>query len=296
MKTVLLKVLLIFLLQFLVRDFLWSQPVLFPSTYYAEIDFKITENNKLKIPVRLPKFDEPKWLIFDNFANTMLHADSVLPVYGTGSKIMNLPIHSVNGTKVKSSINRLNAAIELGNIAINNVTYMKTVFLPNEAFGVLGRNVTRSGVWFFDFNTNKLILANSIDKIDISSNCKVLDVKFNFVEDIIFTPKIEGKEVKLKLDFGYAGMVLLPAKVLNKYRFSDTTSKLVELGSLSGSSLTTKIYATDKRMEMGGEMYNVNLESYSSYESKNGLVGLGFFRQYRYLIIDYSKGKLYVGK
>src|SRR5690606_12850406 len=172
----------------------------------------------------------------------------------------------------------------------------KTVFLPNEAFGVLGRNVTRSGVWFFDFNTNKLILANSIDKIDIPSSCNVLDVKFNFVEDIIFTPQNEGKEVKRKLDFGYAGMVLLPAKVLNKYRFSDTTSKLVELGSLSGSSFTTKIYATDKRMEMGGEMYNVNLESYSSYESKNGLVGLGFFRQYRYLIIDYSKGKLYVGK
>lgn len=187
----------------------------------------------------------------------------------------------------------------LGNVLISKAAFFKMpadrTFATDTTFpkfdGLLGVSLMRDGVWKIDFAHNIITFASNMDSLK-GIDDKILFAKSN-VFDIFKTEAVfNDLRIKLAVDLGASSNVLLPLdemKKLNNFKFAVRTTKNVK--TVAGTSEIERYQLTNEKATINNHTYNVKVDG-----TKTGIsiLGLNFFRQFKYIIIDYPAGKMYV--
>lgn len=184
-------------------------------------------------------------------------------------------------------------SVFIDNVAFSNVLVYNINDTSYRNNGVIGENIISLGAWMFDFDDGEVTFASSIDSLDlIPMYTRMLPSTFN---DNIFTiePTFEnGVKKKFDVDFGFSGSAALPLKDFNEIsgmqrqhsypaRFSTPAGEQVVTNTLS--------YAT---VSLGTD--SVKMTWFSNNKLTESVVGLEFFKQFEFVVLDYPNKKIYV--
>ncbi|MEY2923096.1 MAG: hypothetical protein RL108_1722, partial [Bacteroidota bacterium] len=96
--------------------------------------------------------------------------------------------HYFNSTSTDANKIKIESEIVLGNLTLGDLKVNNFKFHVKESFpfdcyntidGILGNDILNQGVFFFDNDAKKLIVTNSINKIDDLKDFKRLPIKIN---------------------------------------------------------------------------------------------------------------------
>jgi len=249
-----------------------------PKEFKTAMAFEIRDG-KLFIPTYWGKEKVKQLLAFDTHAPTWADS-SILNNNNSVSRINNLLFRTttIDGTKLTGSIYRCDS-IRLGSVRFDKVIIYN---IPSDSNGlntrglkaVFGDNLISMGIWKIDFNNSLITFASSLDSIDLQNSTKL---PAEFSDNIISIDAVfpNGNHKKLAVDFGYSGSL-----ILSRTQFAEMIS------SEKPDSVS------NQRINIGNRKYAAIL--HFSETIKESLLGLGFFRQFKFVILDYRNKSIYV--
>lgn len=205
--------------------------------------------------------------------------------------------HYFNSASTDANKIKVESEIVLGNLALGDLKVNNFKFHTKESFpfdchntidGILGNDILNQGVFFFDNDAKKLIVTNSINKIDDLKEFKRLPIKIN-LGDIILK---KNKEV-FTLDSGYSyGFILTNRK---SFLYNDTCESKIfmqNINALNSSRLKETIYQNGD-LCLAGNKYSGIIQFTDGFDT-NILGSYWFFANN--IIIDIDKKVIYLKK
>ncbi len=267
-----------------------------PKQFKTEIPFEI-RNGKLFIPTYWDKDKTKQFVAFDTHAPTWADS-SILNNNYSMSRKKNLffKTRTIDGRKLTGSVYVCDS-IRLGSVKFNDVTIYDISSSSNHDSrtginAVFGDNLISMGIWKIDFENRLLIFTSSLDSINGLQNAVKLPSEFS--ENIIMVDAVFSNHIhrKLSVDFGYNGSVILP----KQFAETDTSSKKVltngsVLNTLAGIHYTND-FVLAERINIGSNNYSIIVHFNEAI--KENLLGLGFFLQFKFVILDYKNKAIYV--
>jgi hypothetical protein len=192
-------------------------------------------------------------------------------------------------------------SVYLGDVAIAGPSFIKMPGSNKAADtsypqfdGILGMSLLRNGVWKIDFETMQLCFTNSIDSLGNTQD-KILFAGSNLFDVFQANVQLDGLEKKVSVDFGAnMGMMLSLEDMKQLTHFKQATQKTGTQKTAAGVSAITTYRLPAEQVKIGDQAFTVKVVG--SERQSTAVIGLDFFRQFRYVIIDYPKGKLYVAR
>lgn len=271
---------------------------------------------KTSIPIRIGKFIElstywgenkyKKILIFDTGASYTTADSSITTDKNIATLIGKAPFAARTPDGKKTYVEFYSTeTISIGDVSFNPVVFISSSLSNfSNAFnksaetpvGLFGINLLSKGIWKINFKDSTLTFTSSIDSIGNITELTEVPIHKNlnssFSLDATFKNSISRK---LTIDFGFNGMILLPKDVFENI---DTENQAVSRDTLT-TTLASISKTTIKKLE--GENVTISNKIYSSQIVTNdivnfSLIGLRFFTQFDYVILDFPKSKLYLPK
>jgi hypothetical protein len=267
------------------------------AEFKTEILFEI-QDGKILIPTYWGKDKMRKLLVFDTHAPTWADS-SVLNNNFSVSRIKNLfyKTTTIDGVKLTGDVYRCDS-IRLGSISFDNVIIYNISSANHDVNrtrinSAFGDNLISLGIWKIDFENNLITFASSLDSITGLQNTTRLPSEFN--DNIISIDASFSKHIhrKLAVDLGYNGSVVIPKQQPGEIDTSFDTAQTTKtvLKTLSGNHYANDIVSVG-RINIGSRSYPAIL--HSSGVIKEGLLGLEFFRQFKFVVLDYRNKSIYV--
>lgn len=272
-----------------------------PAQYRTTIPFQVV-NGVIRINVKIND-DADAIMSLDNNSPTSIIADSLY-------LLKNLtPLHFKAGLLTPDqSFGMMNLYQYRGGFRIGQVLYnnfyirghhstgiVNADSLNRTETGILGYDIIRNGIWIFDFKNNILRIASDIGEADLPEDAIKISARFNISNRIFLRTKIEGCKQKVLLDLGYNGSVLIPQKEFNKIHFKGNAEKLEGMSaSLSGQRKASYQRVKNAGMVIDGNNFTADVISNNIVSIRHGLLGVSFFQQYHFLILDFVNHAVYM--
>lgn len=277
-----------------------NNEIIEPAKFKTVLPFELTKEGILIVTTYWGKEHKPIPLQFDNGAPTTVDSltkttltniqetnthdkDRMMP---TGQKITNHFLVAPN--------------VQFGGINVQNVAFLETPYIGHSPTGLLGRNIQKKGIWKIDFLHKSITFTNNIDSIGSLDQAKSLPVKFDYFDKITVKVKMEDATSEvMDVDFGYNGAVILP---LDKFTKLAKAKKNSYVRKATGTATTlagvrsTNYYVIDHGILSFKDDTYLDFEIASSDIERNNLLGLGFFSQFEFVIIDYINKAIYLSK
>lgn len=269
--------------------------VIEPAKFRTNIPFEFTEGGSIIVTTAWGKAHQPIKLKFDNAAPTTVDSitkATLSDVQETGEKDKDRLMPT--GQKITSRF-LLTDNVQLGDINVKKVAFLQVPFAQRPAQGLLGRNILKKGIWKIDFENKMITFTNSLDSIGGLDKAKELPVKFDYFDRITVKMKMENTVTDVfEVDFGYNGAVTLPYDKFRKVAKDSYVRKASGTLSTAAGTVETNFYILKHGvLDFKGDTY-LDFDITSSDAMKDKLLGLGFFSQFKYVIIDYVHKSLYV--
>jgi len=195
--------------------------------------------------------------------------------------------------------------LSIGDVSFKQVAFMETslsnfgdAFNDNieKPVGLFGGDLLSKGVWKINFKDSILTFASSVDSIGNLNEAIEIPIHKGLNGSIYLNAIVKNSITqRLTIDFGFGGMILLPKDLFEKI---DIKNEAVSKDTLS-TTLASKSKIIKKTLECENVM--INNKKYTSqiitFSNVNmSLIGLKFFKQFDFVVLDYPKGKLYLSK
>lgn len=270
------------------------------ENFRTEIPFQILKGMAIAVPVKLDTSPVSYFFHFDTHAAESAYSagsfsnNKHITFLGTSS----LKINTTSGEKIDRQYYNADS-VYLGNVLITNASLLRvnenkdthdTVY-PNMD-GILGLSLLRKGVWKIDFEQNTLTFASSMDSLrDIADKIKFAE---SSVFDIFNTQvQFNGLKKKVTVDFGTNAGIFMPLddmKSLNDFSKAEVSNSTKK--TAAGISSETAYRLPDEKISINGHTFSVRV--IGSKNQTEAVIGLSFFKQFRYVILDYPNGVMYV--
>ena len=231
-----------------------------------------------------------KELLWDNDSPTWINDISPLDA---GSVKKNSPAFysttTADGTHIKGEVYTCDT-VGLGRVNFANVPFYK---IAGPMQGAFGENLISKGVWEINFENNTLTFASSIDSLGDVDRASLLPANFSDNAVWISFGFKDGRTKLLQLDLGFNGGMLLPSKDFRQLtRAQSHIDKQMQNFSTPGG-------ANELETSRFPDTVFIQKIPYTTVISTNKvaaerLIGLGFFQQFAYIILDYRGHRIYV--
>jgi len=231
-------------------------------------------------------------LLWDNDSPTWINDIALLDA---GSVMKNLPAFysttTADGTRIKGEVYTCDT-VGLGRVIFANVPFYK---ISGSMQGAFGENLISKGVWEINFNKNILTFASSIDSIGDIEGASLLPSNFSDNTIWISFGFKGGRTKPLQLDLGFNGGMLLPSKDFKQLtRGQAHTNKQMQSFSTPGS--TNELETTSFLDTVFIQKVPYTAVISTNKRAAERLIGLEFFQQFAYVILDYKSRRVYVSK
>lgn len=183
-------------------------------------------------------------------------------------------------------------SIYVGGIKFNDVLFYK---IPGKASGAIGENIIKKGVWKIDFREKTLTFGPDIGSIGDVKDMEVFPAVFsdNGIHiNVNFRNNISGT---VELDLGFNGGILMPPKAFKNILKGNPRFYTNALRFLTpGHSRTALATHAGDTVQIGDQRFRTIISS--DDDVKESLIGLGFFQQFRFLVLDYINHAVYYKK
>lgn len=187
--------------------------------------------------------------------------------------------------------------ISIGGIKMENLLFYKiddTLGRPN---GVIGENIISKGAWMIDFDNNKVMFSSSVDSFGtkrIMYESRRLPTTYNdntFTVEVAFS---NGVTKMFEVDLGFNGVAILPLKdFIEISNPGKTFESDISFKTPAGDHLI-KSTAAHERVLLGTD--SVSFLFSTNDKVAENLLGLGFFKQFEFVILDYPNKQIYVSR
>ena len=186
--------------------------------------------------------------------------------------------------------------VQLGSVSFKNVSFynISNPSSAGKADGVIGENIMSRGVWKIDFKNQQLHFASSADSIEGLDETDLLPANFTDNGIEIMVSFRNSVTEKLELDLGYNGWIIIPAEMakpifVNKKIYTDSMRF-----STPGSTAIIKNSVVADSIQIGRLYFNTPVTTNEKVREK--LIGLRFFGDFNFIIIDYLNKAVYLSK
>jgi len=161
--------------------------------------------------------------------------------------------------------------------------------------GAVGESIMEHGIWKIDFKNKRIAIASDIDSIKGMKGATRLPAFFTdkAIEiEIIFS---NGNQQRVGLDLGFNGDLILPATSFmlaiapGKKTFMEKRNFSTPAGSSVVDDRTTR-----DRVQAGQQYFETLVSSNKLVKEK--LIGLLFFKQFEFMVIDYINKAVYLSQ
>ncbi|MEP6748183.1 MAG: hypothetical protein ABJB86_10695 [Bacteroidota bacterium] len=191
--------------------------------------------------------------------------------------------------------------INIGELSFKNVAFYN---ISNEANtgkidGVIGENIMNLGIWKIDFSNNMITFASSMDSIQGLQDTE--PVPATFTDKAIEIEVTLSKSIKKKfgLDIGYNGCMIIPANEFvpltasgkQVFKMTKKVSTPAGADTIENSVIIDSMWIGNYYWGgLSGECIATNTIV------KEKLIGMGFFKQFAFLVIDYRNKAVYLSR
>jgi predicted aspartyl protease len=195
--------------------------------------------------------------------------------------------------------------LSFGDVSFKQVAFMETslsnfsdAFYDNieKPVGLFGGDLLSKGVWKINFKDSILTFASSADSIENLNETTEIPI-YSSLNGLIYINAIVKNSItqKLTIDFGFGGMILLPKDIFDNIdNRNEAVLKDTLIATLASKSKITKRTLQRENVMINNKNYSTQIITFDN--SKMSLIGLNFFKQFDFVVIDYSKKKLYLSK
>jgi hypothetical protein len=274
------------------------------ENFKTEIPFTVEKNMAIVVPLRVGSGNEQYRFHFDTHAmeaayGSLSHLAGNSHIRYQGSSSLNL--NTTSGEKIDRAYYMADS-IYLGNVLATNVSMMQ---LPETRQaqadttypyfdGILGVSIMRPGIWKIDFEHNILTFTSSMDSLANTAN-KTLFAQSDLFDIFKTEVTFDGLHTKMSVDLGANSSIMISEKEMKQLKhFSKSEVKESNIKTAAGISKRTFYKLTNEQAVVNNHPYNVSVTGHK--DQSTPIIGLNFFRQFKYIIIDYPAGKLYVGE
>lgn len=271
-----------------------------PSSFNTIIPFEIDDSKSIVLNAKLGNDSMNYYFKLDTHAPTSIDESFINAAnfkFLGALKLINKK--TPTGDNFEQKYYKLNY-LQIGSIKIMNSLFLalpSQKSLNNKYIGLLGNDILAKGVVFIDFENNLLHFSNSIDSFGIKNDKIQINGVFHKSDKITFDEiLINNREIKLELDLGYNGSIILDKENFNKVDVNKTAE--IRTGhSKTVSSIKKGIYKVldSADVNISGKIIPTNVVNVDIIKKTN-FIGLGFFSRFKYVIIDYPNKKFYVSK
>lgn len=193
--------------------------------------------------------------------------------------------------------------IKIAGIDFNNtatvITDLKKQFPCLEIDGLIGSNIMKHAVWQIDNESKKIIITNTVHKIDTTNYNQIINFTTNKQGNPYVNISLGNQIIETLVDLGNNANI----NIENKYRRNIEKSNIKNEISFNGNSavgifkekadkFSVVTHTKIKKLQMDGLEFNNKIITFTKGDSK---IGTSFFKNYNY-IIDYNSKKLYLQK
>lgn len=188
-------------------------------------------------------------------------------------------------------------SIGLGGVAFRQVPIYNISNETNAhaADGAIGENIMTEGIWKIDFLHRVISFASTADSIEGLKEAEQLPASFTSSGIEITVDCSNHIQKQFELDLGYNGSFILPAK---EFAAIAAGNKKMYIDSMRfatpASAVNTETTSVIDSIRIGHHSFTVSL--CTNPLVKERLVGLRFFRQFEFIIIDYPGKKCYISR
>jgi len=231
-------------------------------------------------------------LLWDNDSPTWINDISLLDA---GSVAKNSTAFysttTADGTRIKGEVYTCDT-VGLGRVVFANVPFYK---IAGPMQGAFGEDLISKGVWEINFSKNTLTFASGIDSLGDVEGASLLPA--NFSDNAIWISfGFKGGRTKLfQMDLGYNGGMLLPSGDFKQLTRAQTPiAKQMQDFSTPGSTNEVESSSFPDTVFIQKAPYPTVISTNKLAVER--LVGLWFFQQFAYVILDYKSRRVYVSK
>jgi hypothetical protein len=238
-------------------------------------------------------------LYLDNNSPTWAN-DHVIQNNKSVSKSKNISYRSTvaDGSFIKGDV-YICDSLSLGQVTFNHFAFYK---ISGRSYagktdlgeGVIGDNLLSQGIWKIDFKNQKIIFASSMDSIGDLQNAQLLPCKFTDNTIEIELEFLHKKTKTFQLDLGFNGMLIMPLEEFMSFEIGKKIyADSFRFSTPSGFELVENRHVWDT-VKIGQKLYFPGLDANKSVKEK--LIGLRFFEQFKFSILDYVNKAVYISK
>jgi hypothetical protein len=231
-------------------------------------------------------------LLWDNDSPTWINDIALLDA---GSVTKSSPAFysttTADGTRIKGEVYTCDT-VGLGRVLFAHVPFYK---ITGPTQGAFGEDLISKGVWEINFNNNTLTFASSIDSVGDLEGASLLPANFSNNTIWINVGFKDGRIRRLQLDLGFNGGMLLPSKDFKQLtRAQKHIDKQMQDFSTPGSASEVETSSLLDTVFIPKNPYTAVISTNKLAVER--LIGLGFFQQFAYVILDYRSQRVYLSK
>lgn len=273
------------------------------ENFKTEIPFKVLKEMAIAVPLKVDNSKESYIFHFDTHdpescysSASPLTKNKHVTYLGSSS----LKVSTTSGEKIDREYYNVDS-IFIGNIVVTNAALLKipekqdlqdTVYPHMD--GILGLNLLRKGIWKIDFQANIITFTSSMDSLS-DVNDKLLFAESNLFDIFNVQTTFNGLQKKLAVDLGTNAGVFLPLEDMKQLsHFGQAEIRNTTKKTAAGISAEALYRLPQETISLNNQQFTVKVAGSSN--QRDGVIGLAFFRQFRYIILDYPGRKMYVSK
>jgi hypothetical protein len=264
-----------------------------PSKFKVEFIY-VGSGPGIIVPMRFGKEEKKYMLQLDNHSPCWVN-DEIIQATPSLKKLKNefYKTTVADGSKIKGDVYK--SDFTFGNVSFNDVNFYKIQDDGVKPVGVIGDNIISLGVLKIDFEFNKVIFTSSVDSLGkILSEMRLLPTHF---ENNIFTVQAtfsNGIKKNFEVDIGFNGNGLLPLKEFKEINQLQSSNTYPAAFSTPKGKQVLNQYLAHENILLGTD--SVSFDYSTNEKIAESILGLGFFRQFKSVILDYPNKHIYISR
>jgi len=268
----------------------------FPKHFNVQVPFR-RDNKGIIISTYWGLANKEYQLYLDNHSPTWAN-DDIISNNPSASKSNDFLFSTTtaDGKSIEGDV-YLCDSISIGNLRFKNVLFynISNKQIAGKSDGVIGENIMSEGIWKIDFRDNILTIASSVDSIKEMEQTILLPAVFTSKAIEVEAGFRNGIKKKVELDLGYNGYIMMSSFAFDSIAEGNKKSykESRQISTPAGSANIEDISVSDSIL-IGQRRFNTVIST--NQLVKESLIGLNFFSQFDFIIIDYVNKAVYISK
>ena len=191
--------------------------------------------------------------------------------------------------------------VNIGGVEFVNTTTaildIKNQFKCSNIDGLIGSNLMKNAIWKVDNKNKKIILTNSVDKLNLKNFNDKVSFSTNKQANPYFNLEFGNVNIKTLFDTGHNGKILVNNNFLNSIPNSLVKQKIEFKGSSSQGIFKEGIDSTSNVTHTKIELFKINEIGFknqiTTFTKGDSKIGNSFFSNYNY-IVDWNQKLLFL--